>query len=496
MPSQILKKWNDFFYQMSLRSIYIGLMAIALMVQVQGKTLRVACVGDSITQGARVDADTQSYPARLAEILGSSFEIRNFGVGGATLIRSGTPNIWSKLEAIESFEPHFVVIALGTNDTVEGGRRNWSMIDQFQPDCREWVGRLLDLPSQPTVCLAGPTPMVLETPGLSEQRRTNLQERKPRLEQLRAILREVVASVGSKRLFFLDLGPVLNGRPELLTEGDGVHPNIQGYQEIALEVARSIQTIHQGSDQEVRTDLWEGYQRQHFKVQGKSAWVVLPLKAAEGRPWIWRARFPGFHAEMDHQLVGHGFHVGYVDVAGLFGAQQAMDTGDTFYDFVTKRYQLSRQPVMEGVSRGGLFVYHWALQHPESVSAIYCDTPVCDPKSWPGGQGEGIGSARDWKRFMLVNGLTVETAQSFKAPVFENYEILIQHQIPIMHIISDNDTVVPPLENTLRLKTLLEQKGHSMDLLRVAEGTTSSHGHHFTHPQPDRVVRFIKTHAQ
>lgn len=82
------------------------------------------------------------------------------------------------------------------------------------------------------------------------------------------------------------------------------------------------------------------------------------------------------------------------------------------------------------------------------------------------------------------------------APVFKNYGILVQYQIPVMHIISDNDTVVPPVENTLKLKQYFEAEGHAMDLIRVKEGTRVSHGHHFTHPQPDRVVRFIRQHAK
>jgi len=495
MPSQKLKNMIHCPGPSSFWLCYMGIFSIVLSIAAKDEVFRIACVGDSITQGARVDADTQSYPVRLAEILGDHYEIRNFGVGGATMLRSGKPTVWSTLEAIKAFEPHHIFIALGTNDTVEGHRRNWSRIDRFGPDCKDLTDELLGLPSHPTICLAGPTSMVLETPGLSEQRQINLRERKPRLQQLRGILNNLVEVMANDRLYFQDLATVFEKRPELMTHGDGVHPNSNGYKELALTVARSFESKH-GKSRHIKKDRWQGFERQHFKIQGRSAWIVVPLKAAEGRPWIWRARFPGFHAEMDQQLVGHGFHVGYVDVAGLFGASDAMKTGDAFYHHVTQRYQLSRQPVLEGVSRGGLFVYHWAMRHPEWVSAIYCDTPVCDPRSWPGGQGEGMGSARDWDRFMKVNGLTAETSHAYRAPIFKNYGLLVRYQIPIMHVISENDRIVPPEENTLKLKTYLFNRGHSMELIRVKKGTSVSHGHHFTHPEPDRVVRFIRRHAK
>ncbi len=495
MPSQKLKNMIHCPGPSSFWLCYMGIFSIVLSIAAKDEVFRIACVGDSITQGARVDADTQSYPVRLAEILGDHYEIRNFGVGGATMLRSGKPTVWSTLEAIKAFEPHHIFIALGTNDTVEGHRRNWSRIDRFGPDCKDLTDELLGLPSHPTICLAGPTSMVLETPGLSEQRQINLRERKPRLQQLRGILNNLAEVMANDLLYFQDLATVFEKRPELMTHGDGVHPNSNGYKELALTVARSFESKH-GKSRHIKKDRWQGFERQHFKIQGRSAWIVVPLKAAEGRPWIWRARFPGFHAEMDQQLVGHGFHVGYVDVAGLFGASDAMKKGDAFYHHVTQRYQLSRQPVLEGVSRGGLFVYHWAMRHPDWVSAIYCDTPVCDPRSWPGGEGKGMGSARDWDRFMKVNDLSPETLHAYRAPIFKNYELLVRFQIPIMHIISENDRIVPPGENTLKLKQYLHKSGHFMQLIRVKEGTPESHGHHFTHPEPDRVVRFIRRNAK
>jgi len=51
--------------------------------------IRVASLGDSITAGARVDAPSESYPARLQKLLGDTYTVQNFGIGGATLIKTG-----------------------------------------------------------------------------------------------------------------------------------------------------------------------------------------------------------------------------------------------------------------------------------------------------------------------------------------------------------------------------------------------------------------------
>lgn len=236
---------------------------------------------------------------------------------------------------------------------------------------------------------------------------------------------------------------------------------------------------------------WHGADQFHFTVAKRAAYLVVPKTPLDGNPWIWRARFPGFHAEMDIELVKQGFHVGYVNVGGLFGSPTAMGIGDEFYEFVTSKRGLSKRPVLEGVSRGGLFVYNWAARHPTKVSAIYCDTPVCDFKSWPGGKGDGIGSKPTWKQCLSVYGFSEDQAAQFAGNPIDHAKVIAASGIPILHIVSDTDRVVPPKENTFVLKQRLEAAGGHMDVIRVPMGTTKSNGHHFTHPEPDQVVAFI-----
>jgi len=174
--------------------------------------IRVACLGDSITAGARVDAKTESYPARLQSLLGNDFEVRNFGIGGATLIKSGRPNIWRNLEAVKTYEPHIAIISLGTNDTVGGSRKNWEKIERFDDDYSELIQTLSDSPSKPRIVLCTPTAMVLKTPGLSEQRLANLTERKPRLQELCERIRKLAKKHTDQKVSLLELNAVLRER--------------------------------------------------------------------------------------------------------------------------------------------------------------------------------------------------------------------------------------------------------------------------------------------
>ena len=219
------------------------LLAVATSVaRAEGPT-RVACVGDSITKGARVDRETESYPTRLQGLLGDAYEVRNFGVGGATLVKKGRLNIWQALDDVKQFQPHIVVISVGTNDSNSGRPKNWRHNGQFEGDYAELIDTLAALPTKPRIVLCTPTAMVLETERLSAKRLANLTERKPRLQDLCGRIRRLAKKHASKNVSLLELNAVLQGRPELLYQGDGVHPNVDGYLAIAKAVAEHVRAL-------------------------------------------------------------------------------------------------------------------------------------------------------------------------------------------------------------------------------------------------------------
>ena len=133
------------------------------------------------------------------------------------------------------------------------------------------------------------------------------------------------------------------------------------------------------------TSDWNGYEMMDFKFLDRDAKIVFPRQPNQGRHWIWRARFWGHEPQTDIALLEHGFHVVYVDVAGLFGAPPAVDIWNNFYEHLMDSFQLNGKTVLEGFSRGGLIVYNWASENVEKVACIYADAPVCDINSWPGG---------------------------------------------------------------------------------------------------------------
>lgn len=240
------------------------------------------------------------------------------------------------------------------------------------------------------------------------------------------------------------------------------------------------------------TTRWKGFERVDFSFENTTAWYVKPAQALPGNPWVWRAHFPTWHTEMDSILLSRGFHVAFINTNDLFGHPKAMRLWDQFYDYLTKAKGFAPKVALEGVSRGGLYVYGWAKRNPSKVSCIYAEAPVCDPKSWPGGKGKGVGSPKDWQRWLDLNGLTEETASEFKDIPLNNLEGMAAFKIPVLHIISLQDKIVPPAENTFPLIEAYTKLGGPASVYSMSRGEQKLEGHHFPIEHPERWADFIQ----
>ena len=106
-----------------LRSTLIILSAFAGNL-LFGDSVKVACVGDSITIGLGLNSPTKAYPSYLSILLGKNFEVKNFGNSGKTagdFPSEKNRGRWygdtqEHKRAIE-FKPDIFICNLGINDT-------------------------------------------------------------------------------------------------------------------------------------------------------------------------------------------------------------------------------------------------------------------------------------------------------------------------------------------------------------------------------------------
>lgn len=174
--------------------------------------IKVACVGDSITQGSGASKG-MSYPSQLQKLLGEKWAVENFGVSGRTLMRSGDNSYWKEAayQKALKFNPDVVIIMLGTNDTKP---QNWSHKGEFETDYRDLVKSFQALESKPRIFLCRPNPV--PEPGNYGIKETGIQEQIPIVDKLAAELHTGV----------IDMHAAFDGKSALMP--DHVHPNDEG----------------------------------------------------------------------------------------------------------------------------------------------------------------------------------------------------------------------------------------------------------------------------
>lgn len=236
---------------------------------------------------------------------------------------------------------------------------------------------------------------------------------------------------------------------------------------------------------------YHGFKCLNFQFEGHNAKIVFPKTAENGRNWIWRARFWGHEPQTEVALLEKGFHVVFIDADAECGNQQAVLLWNHFYDFLIKEYQLNTKTVLEGFSRGGLYVYNWGSENVEKVACIYADAPVCDMRSWPGGKGKGLGSPADWKLHLEKYNLTEETIKDFKGMPIYNARKLAEAHVPVLHVCGAADDVVPIEENTYLLEKTYKEAGGEIKII-MKEGI-GHHPHSLKDPAP--IVQFILLHT-
>ncbi len=196
------------------RSACLVVLALFLL-PASAVPLKIACIGDSITQGAGLaNPAVESYPARLQRLLGTNDTVRNYGVSGRTLLKEGDFPYWKESAFREStnWGPDIVIIQLGTNDSKP---YNWRYGTNFLSEYEELVAIYATLTSAPRIIVCTPCPVYGSgaydiRPGVVA---TNIAP----------LVRDLAARLG---LSLVDLHVRLAGHSEWFP--DTVHPNSKG----------------------------------------------------------------------------------------------------------------------------------------------------------------------------------------------------------------------------------------------------------------------------
>ena len=210
----------------------------------QSGAIRVACIGNSITDGYGVDMRTAyGYPAVLQKKLGQDYWVKNFGVSSRTMLNKGD---WPYMNEMAwqdalAFKPDVVIIKLGTNDSKP---ENWQYGSEFRQDLEQMITTLRPdlaqpakkakkakkaavVEAKPRILLCTPIPAFKSTWNISDSVITNA---------IIPIQQEVAKKYG---LQVVDLHTLYANDGDKMVD-DGIHPDGKGAERLAEIIAEAL----------------------------------------------------------------------------------------------------------------------------------------------------------------------------------------------------------------------------------------------------------------
>ncbi|MDB5110321.1 MAG: hypothetical protein JWR67_1435 [Mucilaginibacter sp.] len=467
-----------------MRSFLIPFLVLSLCFQVsaQNNPVKIACIGASITYGATIaNREQNSYPAQLQKMLGSNYTVTNYGVSGTTMLRKGDSPYWNTTAYKNALAalPDVVFIDLGGNDAKLINRKYYS---EFEQDCHDLVQSFAQLPSHPRVVLMEAMPSwVKDTTGIWDP----------------VIVKKINPFI--QKIAFKDNLELIDMHSPFVDQEantpDKIHPNKAGatimakliYENIVREKDTKFD-VFSHIDLPQKTSSFYGYPCADFTLDGRKCKVVKPKWSAKGHPWIWRTRFWGHEPQTDIALLQRGFHLVYYDAAELLGNNENIKDWNDFYNLLHKA-GLGKKSVMEGMSRGGVYVFNWAAVNANKVACVYVDNPLLNIPSWASGPMKTPEVKNDmFEAFKKDYNLTTdEQVRQFKGSPVDKVSAIVKGRYPILILCADADEEVSPADNTL----LFEQKVKALngDITVMHKPGFKHHPHSLPNPTP--IVDFI-----
>jgi len=187
--------------------------------------VRIACVGDSITEGYGLAVQSKTgYPVVLDSLLGAGYSVMNLGRSATTLQKHGDFPYWiaKEFSDVFAYKPNIIVIKLGTNDTKPN---NWNQ-QNYKADYQSMIDTFKTISTNPKIYLCYPVPVFETKWGINDSTVIN------------GVIPVIDELAKSNNLQVIDLYHGMSDQKANFP--DGIHPNEVAVVQMAGIIANGI----------------------------------------------------------------------------------------------------------------------------------------------------------------------------------------------------------------------------------------------------------------
>jgi acyl-CoA thioesterase-1 len=209
-------------------------LALLLFVSCSKEEIKVACVGDSITEGYALASESKTaYPVILGSILGANYSVINCGRSSTTIQKKGDVPYWNsnQFSNVFALNPDIIVIKLGHNDLrqrmdgIKGS--NWNA-ENFSKDYQAMIDTFKTIPNKPKIFICLPIPIYKNNWNFNGDSAMSVTNIIPAIKNI----------AKANNLPVIDLYTKMSNQPENFS--DGIHPNEKGARIMADFIAKAI----------------------------------------------------------------------------------------------------------------------------------------------------------------------------------------------------------------------------------------------------------------
>lgn len=217
------------------------------------------------------------------------------------------------------------------------------------------------------------------------------------------------------------------------------------------------------------------------EINGREAIICHPEKP-NGK-WALKTEYFDSFPEVQDKLLELGYYVAHIKNKTRWTHPSDTDARAELCKYMAERFNLGKCVII-GMSCGGMQGIYFASKYPELVSVMYLDAPVVNLLSCPAGLGKGMSL---FEEFHDHTGMELIDLLGYRNHPLDHLPKIVKHNIPLILVSGDSDTVVPFDENGKYIESIYRENNCIIETIIKKGG--DHHPHSLTDNTP--IIDFI-----